>query len=132
MLKKIAECVYQIKLSIPYDLGEVNSQIVEGKKGYTIVDTGNYTEEAIGVWKQLLSKNQKIEKVVFTHLHLDHMGLVGWFRENYHSPIWMFRSSYEEKKNIQSEFIGQRYTSSLGLLFFANGGPKYAEDDENR
>ena len=69
---------------------------------------------------------------MFTHLHLDHMGLVGWFRENYHSPIWMFRSSYEEKKNIQSEFIGQRYTSSLGLLFFANGGPKYAEDDENR
>lgn len=130
VLKKITECVYQLKIPIPYDLREVNCYIIEGKNGYTIVDTGDYTEDAIAFWKQLLPKNQKIEKVVLTHVHLDHIALASWFQENYHAPIWMSRPSYEEKKKIQSKFIGRKYSSPLALLFYVNGGPEYSEKDE--
>ncbi|WP_042348690.1 MBL fold metallo-hydrolase [Bacillus massiliigorillae] len=130
MLNKITDHVYQLQVPIPYDLGEVKCYIVEGENGYTIVDTGDNIEDAITLWKQVLPKDKKIEKVVLTHAHLDHIGLARWFQKNYNAAIWMSKAGYEEKKKIQSMFKGKKYNSPLSVLFRVNGGPEHPEEDE--
>ena len=130
MLKKVADNVYQLKIPIPYDLGSVNGYLIEGSNGYTIVDTGDYTEEAIALWEKVLPKNKPIEKVVLTHAHTDHIGLAGWFQKKYKADVWISRAGFTEIQNILSKFEGIVYSSPLSSLFYSNGGPSHPEQND--
>ena len=35
-----------------------------------------------------------INRVIVTHHHPDHMGLMGWFKKNFNIEIWTSRSSW--------------------------------------
>lgn len=130
MIKKIVEHVYQLKVPIPYDFGQVNCYLIEGEKGFTIVDTGDYTEEAIAVWKKTLAGRIPVEKVVLTHAHTDHIGLAGWFQKHYNVPVWMSAKGNEELKRIRSFFIDQQYTGSDSAFLEKHGGQNYPDQDE--
>jgi len=130
MLKKVADNVYQLKIPIPYDLGSVNGYLIEGSNGYTIVDTGDYTEEAIALWEKVLPKNKPIEKVVLTHAHTDHIGLAGWFQKKYKANVWISKAGFTEIQNILSKFEGTVYSSPLSSLFYSNGGPSHTEQND--
>lgn len=130
MLNKVADYIYQLKIPIPYDLGEVNCYIVEGTNGYTIIDTGDYTEEAIALWEYVIPKNKPIEKVVLTHAHTDHIGLAGWFQKKYNAEVWISKAGFDEINKILSTFEGSVYESPLSSLFHSNGGPTHPEQNE--
>lgn len=130
MLTKIADHISQLKVPIPYDLREVNCYIVEGEKGYTIVDTGDCTEEAQALWEQMLPKDKPIEKVLLTHAHTDHIGLAGWFQRKYNASIMISDKGYEEIQRLLSMFKGDVYKSPLSELFRRNGGPTHPEEDD--
>ncbi len=130
MLHKMTDKIQQLKVPIPYDLGEINCYIIEGKNGYTIVDTGDCTEEAMDLWERTLDEGCVIEKVVITHAHTDHMGLADWFQKKYNAAICMSEHSYMELQNIQASFIDTTYSSPLSVLFRINGGPTAPEEDQ--
>ncbi|MGM9943849.1 MAG: MBL fold metallo-hydrolase [Lysinibacillus sp.] len=94
MKEEICEGVYRIQIPIPYDLRSINCYIVEGDKGYTIIDTGDYTDEAKDVWRAAIG-NMPVERVVITHAHADHFGLAPWFQSRYGATIVMSRLGKE-------------------------------------
>ena len=76
MLKQVADDIYQLIIQYAGGMGETNSYFIKGDKGFTVIDTGYYSEQAIYVWKEVLEEGHPIEKIVLTHVHQDHIG--GW------------------------------------------------------
>ncbi len=104
MLIKVADGIFQIVLPLPYSLKSVNSYLIEGEKGFTVIDTGD-TQVSIDVWEKILQSGVAIEKVVLTHTHPDHCGLAGWFKEKCNVPIMISTHSFEELKCIKNRYI---------------------------
>lgn len=129
MLSRVVDDIHLLKLPIPYDLEEMNSYLVEGKNGFTILDTGDDTEETKEIWRKVFAE-YPIEKAVITHCHYDHMGLAGWMQEQFGIPIWMSDQTYEEQKRMKASFIGEEYVSHLPAIFREYGGPEIVENNE--
>ena len=127
MLSRLTDDISLLKLPIPYDLGEVNSYLIKGDKGFTIIDTGDDTEETKQIWLKIFAE-YKIEKVVITHCHYDHMGLAGWMQEQFGVPVWMSDKTYDELKRVRTFFVDGIYTSPVPALFHAYGGPEIVQD----
>lgn len=118
----MADQVYQLKVPIPYDMGEVNCYLIKGENGFTIVDTGDHTDEAKILWMKVL-EGISIEKLVLTHSHPDHVGLAGWFQQQFNIPVWMSRKSYEEMLKIKASIEKGKSSNSLSSLLNLHGLP---------
>lgn len=81
-------------------MGATNCYLLKGEDGYTVIDTGMYSKKAIRLWEEILETGYKIEKVVLTHVHQDHIGLAKWFQQEKGVPIVVANLSYGEIKNI--------------------------------
>ena len=79
-------------------LGKTFSYLLIESK--TLIDTGVPTEEAYQEFKEQLKKfelkPQDIERVIITHLHNDHIGLVENLRE-YGAEIWAGAAAKERQ-----------------------------------
>ena len=66
MIKKIAECVWKLS---------VDSNIYFLEKEKTVIDTGPraYRQE-VELWLSKVVDFSKVERVIFSHLHMDHIG----------------------------------------------------------
>lgn len=119
-LKKVTESVYHLKVRYPFAMREMNSYLIRGDEGFTVVDTGSIARESIATWQNLLDEGLKIEKVVFTHAHPDHIGLAGWFQKNCHVPAYISRLGYQEMQSNRSG-ASSKWINDLSLL---HGGPE--------
>ena len=127
----MTEHVYQLEVPIPYDFGTINCYLIKGEKGFTIVDTGAYTEEAIALWSQALTGIDRVEKVILTHNHPDHVGLAGWFQKQFHARVFMADKGYEELLKMRPLFKDRTYSNPFSILYSLHGGPVIIEQ-ENR
>lgn len=96
-LVEIREGLYYTKIPLPLALDHVNVYIAHDDDGVTIVDTGLNTEKARATWKQVIEKYiapRPIKRVIVTHFHPDHMGLAGWFYEEFGAEIITNRMSF--------------------------------------
>ncbi|MGG0655733.1 MBL fold metallo-hydrolase [Rummeliibacillus pycnus] len=106
----------KVILPIPYDLRSVNSYLIEEPSGLTIIDTGDFSDEAISLWKEIIG-NRKVWRVIITHLHIDHFGLASWFKDFYGAEIWMSERSHEQlKKRKHLLEKGIFYDDNLSFL----------------
>ncbi|MFF5994590.1 MBL fold metallo-hydrolase [Lysinibacillus sp. KU-BSD001] len=92
-----------VTLPIPYDLRSMNSYIIEEPSGLTIIDTGDESDEAKDIWRKVIGQ-RRINRVLITHLHIDHFGLARWFQDEYNATIWMSERSYEELTRRRARF----------------------------
>lgn len=80
----IAEDIYQVQLPLPFALRIVNCYLLRGPHGWTLVDSGLNTAEGRETWRQAFSTlgigPADLEKIVLTHVHPDHFGMVGWLQ----------------------------------------------------
>lgn len=84
------------RMVLPISPGwDVNVYLVEGDKGYTVIDTGIHSEQTIQRWEQLLASGIRLEKVVVTHAHSDHIGMAGWLKRKCAIPVIMSERSYD-------------------------------------
>ena len=97
LLKEVAEDIYLLSIPVPL-MKQVNCYLIRGEKGFTVIDTGIYSQEGVDIWESLMASGVKIEKVVLTHFHLDHIGFARWFQEKYHVPVFISSLGYEEMK----------------------------------
>ncbi|MFB3168538.1 MBL fold metallo-hydrolase [Neobacillus sp. 179-C4.2 HS] len=92
----------------------MNSYLIRGDKGFTVIDTGSCAKESIEIWERILATGICVEKVILTHSHPDHTGLAGWFKERFDIPIFMSKYSYKElQKNNQQKNEGNKFTDFI-------------------
>lgn len=120
MKQKICDGVYRVEVPIPYDLRSINCYLVEGDAGYTIIDTGDYTDDAKAVWLEVIG-DTPIERVVITHAHADHFGLAPWLQREYGATIVMSRLSEEQLLYRKSLFVGDVFENRMFDFMAAYG-----------
>jgi glyoxylase-like metal-dependent hydrolase (beta-lactamase superfamily II) len=86
--------IHQITLPTPFPVGPVHTYLVEGEP-LTLIDTGPHTAEA---WAALQAglhilgyQPTDLERIVITHAHTDHFGLVGRLAEESRAEVWAAR-----------------------------------------
>lgn len=81
----------QITLPTPFPVGPVHAYLLHGEP-LTLVDTGPCTPEAeTALHKALATRGvafSDIERIIITHSHADHYGLVGPIAEAGHAEVW--------------------------------------------
>ena len=107
--------IYRLKLPMPVPLTTleyVNAYLVRGDIGYLLVDTGwNISEAFDSLTKQLAEIDVDVEdisKIVVTHIHPDHYGLVGKLKELSHAELALH--------HLEQDLIQSRYVTMDDLL----------------
>jgi glyoxylase-like metal-dependent hydrolase (beta-lactamase superfamily II) len=80
---EIAEGVLWLRLPLPMALDHVNVFALADADGWTLIDTGLHSSSTRALWEDILAgplAGRPVARVVLTHHHPDHVGMVGWFQ----------------------------------------------------
>jgi glyoxylase-like metal-dependent hydrolase (beta-lactamase superfamily II) len=94
---EVAPGVFRLRLALPFSLDHINVWALRDGEAWTVVDTGLNMPTAIAAWETALSGplgGRPVARVVATHMHPDHVGLVGWFTGRFDCPLYMTRLEY--------------------------------------
>ncbi len=84
-LREVAEGILWLRLPLPMALDHVNIYLLDEGDGWTAVDTGLDWKKARAAWEAALAgplAGKPVTRVLLTHHHPDHIGLLGWFAEH--------------------------------------------------
>ncbi len=93
----VARGVQWMRLPLPYRLDHVNVYLIEDVDGWTVLDTGLGTDACREAWDAILREpmaGQRLNSMIVTHYHPDHVGLAGWLAERFGLPLAMPRPEY--------------------------------------
>ena len=108
--------IHWLKLPLPMPgsvfPGYVNAYLVQGDRGFTLVDTGWNTDEAFASLQEQLAETgadiRDISRIVVTHVHPDHYGLAGRIKQLSGAVLALH--------DIEKGFIKSRYITMDELL----------------
>jgi glyoxylase-like metal-dependent hydrolase (beta-lactamase superfamily II) len=128
-MPEIVPDIHWIKMPISLEestLSHVNVYLIEGDKGYLLVDSGWNTDKSFATLHNYLLKIgavfEDIKQIVVTHVHPDHYGMAGRIKKLSGATIAMH--------HLEKGFIRSRYVSMEELLYqtdrmlIANGVPR--------
>jgi glyoxylase-like metal-dependent hydrolase (beta-lactamase superfamily II) len=87
---EIAPGILWLRLPLPFRLNHVNVWLLREQDGWTIVDTGAGTQQARDLWEAVLGgvlSGARINRIICTHGHTDHIGLAGWLVQRADAPF---------------------------------------------
>ena len=93
----IADGVGWARLPVPGSLNHINVWILDDGDGIAIVDTGLKIAPAKEAWNLLFAgpiEGRKVNRVICTHFHPDHVGLAGWLTHKFGVKLWMSRGEW--------------------------------------
>lgn len=115
----------QVKVPVPFSLKWVNSYLIPEEVGYTLIDPGLRTDEAIRVWERVLQQHNlrwnDISRIILTHQHPDHYGLAGYVQERSNAPVYISRKSHAYALRLWGE--GSVFAQQLQALYEKHGMP---------
>ncbi|AZK48338.1 MBL fold metallo-hydrolase [Paenibacillus lentus] len=115
----------QIPITMAPPLRQVNSYLLRGPEGVTIIDPGPRTEvtekEWEAVWRELEIHPSEISSIVLTHHHPDHFGLAGYLQSLTQAQVYMSARAYEEAERMWG--IESTINEELSVLFRQHGMP---------
>ena len=114
-MNEVAPGIYwlQLPVTIPgVSVLPVNAYLVQGDRGYLLVDTGWDTDEAFDSLKNQLAEIgagiNEISQIVMTHIHPDHFGLAGRLKRLTGAELAL--------RDCEEELIESRYINMDSLL----------------
>ena len=81
---EVAEGVLWLRLPLPMALDHVNVYALADADGWTLIDIGMNSRKTRDIWEAALAgplAGKTVARVLLTHHHPDHVGLVGWFQD---------------------------------------------------
>jgi glyoxylase-like metal-dependent hydrolase (beta-lactamase superfamily II) len=87
-----------VRIPLPMSLGHINCWALDGADdSLTIVDSGLRFPACREAWDALFAgplADRKVERILCTHMHPDHVGLAGWLADRFGAPVWMTRGEW--------------------------------------
>jgi glyoxylase-like metal-dependent hydrolase (beta-lactamase superfamily II) len=121
MIEEIRSNLYRIEVPLPKSpLKWLNSYIVKGDDRFLIVDTGFNREECLSAMNDGLGKlgvDPKRADFFITHLHSDHMGLLGTLLTDSAKVYFNGR----EAQRIYAQYAGEDQWQKILDVYVANG-----------
>ncbi|MHA7964287.1 MBL fold metallo-hydrolase [Paenibacillus sp. CAU 1782] len=121
---------HQLKVPLPFSLKWVNSYIVPDGEGYTVIDPGLHTEEALSVWGEAMAELgigwSDITRILLTHQHPDHYGLAGYFQQQSGAIVNMTERSHRYALRLWN--ANSEYPKAIDALFNRHGMPGELRD----
>lgn len=102
-------------MGMSFPLRWVNSYVLRGEDGWTIVDPGPRSAENESAWNEAMHElgilPREIASIILTHHHPDHYGLAGWLQQRSGAQVWMSKAA--------SEAARRNWGSAIGMSDFA-------------
>jgi len=121
MIEEILPNLYRTEIPLPKSpLKWLNSYIVKGEDRFLIIDTGFNREECLSVMNASLQKlGVDLNKTDFfiTHLHADHMGLLGTLASD-NAKVYF---NEREGQRIYAQRAGEDHWQKILDVYIANG-----------
>ena len=128
--REVAPGVKWIRMPLPFALDHINLWLlrdeVDGKAGWTVVDSGIAKPEVQALWEQVFENELEglpVLRVVVTHMHPDHTGLASWLCERWAAPLYMSLSDFYVASLWSSRPVGGAGTGGdVAVRHFARHG----------
>lgn len=118
MIGEVHPGIYRLRLPVPGALRSMNSYLLQGKQGWSVIDPGPNFPGCSEEWEVAIDdlgiQFSDIKQILVTHGHIDHVGLAGWLQEQSGAEVLMNRDEYN------STFYPEE-TEKIGSLFYYNG-----------
>ncbi len=127
---EVAPGVHWLRMPLPFALDHINLWLLADGDGWTVVDTGYNLERSRDLWLETLDKitgGMAPKRVICTHYHPDHMGLAGWFAEQFGTPVWMTYTEWLQAHFAASNLITHDF-ERWAEFFRDNGAPEQLAD----
>ncbi|WP_425093144.1 MBL fold metallo-hydrolase [Tropicimonas sp. S265A] len=101
---EIAPGILWMRLPLPMALDHVNVYALDEGDSWTLIDTGIASRRSRALWADLLAGplgGKPIARVLVTHHHPDHVGLAGWFMEQFGCELLMTRTAWLMARMLQ-------------------------------
>jgi glyoxylase-like metal-dependent hydrolase (beta-lactamase superfamily II) len=98
--------VHWVRMPLPFALDHINLWVlddeVDGRAGYTVIDSGITSDVTKQAWEQLFDgafAGRPMLRLLCTHFHPDHFGLAWWLvtggdTARWKVPLWMSATEY--------------------------------------
>lgn len=139
---EIATGLLWLRLPLPFALNHVNLWLLDDDDGgWSLIDTGIGTDALKAIWSGLLEGGAlngfRLNRIIVTHFHPDHMGLAGWLCSRFEAPLFTSRTDWMKARILSSDDSDRVVASALGfyqalgvdaeaLVGIANRGNLYA------
>lgn len=128
---RLADGVYWVRMPMGGRLNHINVWLLRDGPGWTIVDTGVPSDAVKGHWETIFAKHLDglpVTRVIATHLHTDHTGLVGWITKRWGCELWMSRADFYMCKVMAAD--GPSDVPDDAIRFYRRAG--FTEDRLDR
>jgi glyoxylase-like metal-dependent hydrolase (beta-lactamase superfamily II) len=95
--------IYWLRLPLPFALDHINVWLLDNGESWTLIDTGPAVRDAREAWKGLfnsLVKDKPIKRLIVTHYHPDHIGLLKWLCEQCEPEVYMSNPTYAHAQRM--------------------------------
>lgn len=121
MIEEILPNLYRTEIPLPENpLKSLNAYIVRGEDRFLIIDTGFNRKECLNAMNASLQKlGVDLNKTNFfiTHLHADHMGLLGTLASD-NAKVYF---NQREAQRIYAQRAGEDHWQKILDVYVANG-----------
>lgn len=122
---EVADGIRWVRMPLPFALDHINLWLLADGDGWTLVDTGYNSDPTRAIWKRVLAGaagGGAPSRVICSHFHPDHMGLAGWFAEEFGASLWMTYSEWLQAHLASSRQITHDF-ERWDAFFVENGAP---------
>jgi len=136
MIKEVFPNIFQIKVPLPHNpLGHLNAYLIKSDERALLIDTGLNFPQAFEALRHGLSEAgvemQKLTDVLFTHFHIDHIGMIPRIKEASRDlNLWIHFAEKELSKSIMEDF--RKYLMDMKAFLKASDAPSsYVDNLQN-
>lgn len=123
-IQEIAPGVYWLRMPLPFPaLDHINLWILDDGDEFAIVDTGYGDDQTKELWNRIFGgalAGRKASRVICTHYHNDHAGLVGWLTERFNVELWMSQGEFYASHSVYAE-VASHQPTRLADMYRENG-----------
>lgn len=93
---EIAPGLRWLRFALPFRLNHINVWLIEDHDGLVVVDAGVANDQTRTQWERTAAGLglARVERIIATHHHPDHCGVVGWLSRHLDAPVAMSRSEW--------------------------------------